>query len=468
MSSQFSSMNPTSYLGVRPLNPGNIFFRNRDPNNLQDVNNYQPGDTWMNPVLNRIWMLMRDFNVVGGGKQAVWVQITGGGGGSGIQNLKGDVGDVVGPVGGLCLIDGDPVAGVITTGIIPNEITISVENATAGVDVAHAQKGVSCFNSADFTVVGGFVSSTGGNGNMDSLTTDDGHVVLPDGAGNINVLTTANQGLNTIGNIAGHTVTVNAANATAGTALTATKGVAAFNSTNFTVVNGFVSTIAGAAGIQTVKGNDNVVVGPDITGNLKLLGNTTQGIEVDGVALTNTSTITAYNATTGGGKGVSTYTASQFNVAAGLVSLTGKNPTLPIFCANADNQINVTGDNTPYTVQFVNEEFDQLGNFDGISTFTASVAGIYLFGTTTAFTGPFAPAQNKFDVFIVVNGYGYYVSTGDSYQMSSGYDFLKFFSCKLVQLAVGDTVSVAVTVYGGAKDITYQGSFGNFWGFLVC
>jgi len=455
-------MNPTSYLGVRPLNPGNIFFRNRDPNNLQDVNNYQPGDTWMNPVLNRIWMLMRDFNVVGGGKQAVWVQITGGGGGSGIQNLKGDVGDVVGPVGGLCLIDGDPVAGVITTGIIPNEITISVENATAGVDVAHAQKGVSCFNSADFTVVGGFVSSTGGTGNMDSLTTDDGHVVLPDGAGNINVLTTANQGLNTIGNLAGHTVTINAANATAGTALTATKGVASFNSTNFTVVNGFVSAIAGAAGILTVKGNDNVVVGPDITGNLKILGDTTQGIEVDGVALTNTSTITAYNATNGGGKGVSTYTASQFNVAAGQVSLTGNIPDKPMMKAYRNATTGgVTGDNTVYQIVFDNVLYDTKSNYNNTTgVFKASQAGVY---AVTAHV-----TANNIDnthflsgCYIILNGAGLIMQQSNPYP--GIYDLLAQHSnywnlSTQCYLNVNDTLSVLINIAGGVKNVTVYGT----------
>ena len=52
-------------------------------------------------------------------------------------------------------------------------------------------------------------------------------------------------------------------------------------------------------------------------------------------------------------------------------------PFQPGFLAIAASQANVTGDNTTYTVQFTNEIFDQNGDFDGTSTFTAPVTGRY-------------------------------------------------------------------------------------------
>jgi hypothetical protein len=232
-------MNPTGYVGVRPLNPGNITFHNRDPNNLQDVNNYQPGDTWMNTILNRIWMLMRDINIVGGGKQAVWVQITGGGGGAGIQNLTGDNAVIISPTANNCNIFGTTTQGIQTAGNLPSTMKITALNATAAAAIGLAQRGVCAFNSANFTVVNGFVSSVGGTGTMQTLSGDDAVAISPNGAGNTKILGTAAQGVVTSGVPLNNEVNITVNNAT-----TAAKGVASFNPANFTVAAGVVSAIA--------------------------------------------------------------------------------------------------------------------------------------------------------------------------------------------------------------------------------
>ena len=239
-------MNPTGYVGVRPLNPGNISFHNRDPNNLQDVNNYQPGDTWMCPTNNHIWMLMRDFNLAGGGKQAVWVQLTGGGGGAGIQTLTGDNAIIVAPTAGNCNVFGTLTQGIQADGVLPDTIKITAANATAAANVGLVQKGVAGFNSSDFTVVGGFVSAINtGTGTMKTLSGDDAIQIPPDGGGNTKILGTAAQGISTSGVLINNEVQITAANATAAANIgLAQRGVAAFNSSDFTVVNGFVSSIA--------------------------------------------------------------------------------------------------------------------------------------------------------------------------------------------------------------------------------
>ncbi len=55
-------------------------------------------------------------------------------------------------------------------------------------------------------------------------------------------------------------------------------------------------------------------------------------------------------------------------------------PLTPCFLARRDTpDNNVTGDGTTYTVVYDQEVFDQGGDFDGISTFTAPVTGRYLF-----------------------------------------------------------------------------------------
>jgi hypothetical protein len=464
MSSQLPSTNPTAYLGVRPTNPGNIWFRNRDPDNALDTNNYQPGDTWMNPILNHIFMLMRDYNLSGGGKAAVWVPITGGGGGSGIQNLEGDLGPVVGPVGGVCDIIGNPVAGVVTTGILPNTIEVNVENASAGANVGACQKGVSCFNSADFTVINGFVSTIAGTESVLFAVTDDANAVPPSAGGDLNVNGDITKGIKTVGNIGLNQVLITADNATAGTSLTATKGVSSFNDANFTVVNGFVSAIAGASGIQTTTGNDNVAVGPTGGGTIFIKGDTSQGIEVDGVALTNTETITAYNANTAGGKGVSTYTASEFNVAAGLVSLTGKCPTKPMMKANLSVDTGaVTGNNTIYQIVFDNVIYDTNGNYNnGTGVYTASVAGVY---AVSAFVTANNIQPNMYleGCYISLNGvneimeqenpyptiYNYLAQQSNFWNLSSQF-----------YLNIGDQLTVSLNIAGNAtpKVVTVKGT----------
>ena len=55
-------------------------------------------------------------------------------------------------------------------------------------------------------------------------------------------------------------------------------------------------------------------------------------------------------------------------------------PLQPAFLATVTSQIsNVTGDGTLYVLVWDAEVFDQGSNFDGTSTFTAPIAGRYLF-----------------------------------------------------------------------------------------
>ena len=73
-----------------------------------------------------------------------------------------------------------------------------------------------------------------------------------------------------------------------------------------------------------------------------------------------------------------------------LISDAGEmtNPSQPAFLANlSTTQDNVTGDGATHTVIFATEHFDQGGDFDGTSTFTAPVAGNYVFYTAVQLNG---------------------------------------------------------------------------------
>jgi hypothetical protein len=187
MSSSLPTRNPTGYLGINPTYPGQIYFRKKAPNNLLDVHNYNPGDTWINTASGAIWMLTRIVNQPPPlPKLANWVTISGAGI-AGIATLSGDAGVAVGPVLGNCRITGVAAQGVSTTGIALDNIEITVADATV------ASKGVARFNNTFFTVAAGLVNpnyattASAGVAEFDPtyFNVGMGGVVTLTGAGNI-------------------------------------------------------------------------------------------------------------------------------------------------------------------------------------------------------------------------------------------------------------------------------------------
>ena len=63
MSSQFSSNNPTGYLGISQTNPGQDWFRKRDPL-PKDFKNYSIGDRWINQANDSVWFLTNNGSVI--------------------------------------------------------------------------------------------------------------------------------------------------------------------------------------------------------------------------------------------------------------------------------------------------------------------------------------------------------------------------------------------------------------------
>ena len=104
-------------------------------------------------------------------------------------------------------------------------------------------------------------------------------------------------GINTSGS--GNTLTVAVSVATVGTdSASATKGIASFDSTYFTVSDGFISldlpSLEGVLTVTTDEGGDPVE--PDVNGNLNILG--TNGITTSGQGTSSTVTVSGVNATT--------------------------------------------------------------------------------------------------------------------------------------------------------------------------
>ncbi len=165
------------------------------------------------------------------------------------------------PIANQLEILGDTVA----AGVLPVYTTGSGNTITTNVQLSQAiaasnalNVGLSAFNSADFTVdANGFVSLIGGSAAIDSVATNVGGPVLPNGAGQISILgsisVASGSPLHTSGLVA-NTVNVIAQVSTA-QAVTGINnvGMSSFNSSHFSVDgNGFVSLAGGGVAIDSV------------------------------------------------------------------------------------------------------------------------------------------------------------------------------------------------------------------------
>lgn len=162
--------------------------------------------------------------------------------------------------------------------------------------------------------------------------TSNSGVAVP-AANNLNVLGNNTQGINITG--ASDTLTVAGINASA-----SQKGVASFDSTNFTATSGAITsnpiTITAGTGLSgggsvNLGGSVTLNAGPTVattyvcnTGSatpalnvLNVLGDTAQGVSTSGAS--STATVTVANATTSS-KGVSSYNSTNFTVTAGNVT----------------------------------------------------------------------------------------------------------------------------------------------------
>jgi hypothetical protein len=148
-------------------------------------------------------------------------------------------------------------------------------------------------------------------------------------------------------------------------------------------------------------------------------------------------------------------------------------PLQPAFMAYADTQNNVLGDGTFYKVIFANPVFDQGSNFDGVSTFTAPVTGIYLMGTTIAIgAAPFLVGNSELDITLVTTGGSFILNTVNPFNCASAATFYKSTNSVLVYMVSGDTAYINVFVNGAAKTVSIENISAvnvtcTFWGHLV-
>lgn len=219
------------------------------------------------------------------------------------SRVDSDMGDILVAGEG---IDITPGAGIIT---------VAAENATT------TNKGVASFATADFNVTGGAVEL---KDTVVKTVSTDGSAATPSTHG-VTISGTSAQGITTSGS--GSTVTITAANAAADGS---TKGVAAFNSTNFSAASGVIST----EDITLYSGDDQNGQGSGIAAtageSFNIYGDFSQGIQT--TITSGNLIVTGRNATTTS-KGVASFGAyadsatdplaiRQFTITSGDVALT--------------------------------------------------------------------------------------------------------------------------------------------------
>jgi len=128
------------------------------------------------------------------------------------------------------------------------------------------------------------ISLTGGGAGIDSITVDaftapGTNPVEPDGTGLITVtgaqVVSGTVGTNVIrsNSLSANAYTMQIQQAgSAGVSTTNLNGVAHFNSTQFTVSNGFVSLTGGGSAIDSIQPNSGIIVAPNASGLVNILG----------------------------------------------------------------------------------------------------------------------------------------------------------------------------------------------------
>lgn len=144
-------------------------------------------------------------------------------------------------------------------------------------------------------------------------------------------------------------------------------------------------------------------------------------------------------------------------------------PLQPAFSAyNSVTDSNVTGGGTIYTLIYDTEVFDQNGDFDGTSTFTAPVTGRYWLGTNIECDGITSSETSGF-ITIVTSNRSYQVNQKNVYAASTSGNY-QFHSESIIDMDAADTVTITIRILGGTDVVDVLGGgdmLTSFFGYLA-
>ena len=139
-------------------------------------------------------------------------------------------------------------------------------------------------------------------------------------------------------------------------------------------------------------------------------------------------------------------------------------PNQPAFMATASAQLNATGNNNNYTVVFANERFDRGANFNGTSTFTAPVTGLYALQASVQVSDITAATADS--VVMTINTSNNNYTSTHTNTNTIGTVVARTMSI-IADMDAGDTAYVQINVIGMAGNTADIDTASYFSGMLV-
>ena len=227
--------------------------------------------------------------------------------------------------------------------------------------------------------------------------------------------------------------------------------------------------------IDSNSDNESLYSGDEIKEKINSIDNKSSELTIDPGSSGDSFTQYSINGTPGFRIGVDD-TDDSFRISQGnalgtndclVIESTGE-VSLPLqsaFLSTGDNQTNITGDSTVYTITYANERFDQNNDFDSISTYTAPITGKYFFSFMTRADGV-TTSHTAAETQIVTSNRTYTGNFLDPGNLITGNSITVSLNI-IADMDAADTTTTTVMMSGSTKVVDLSGFHTWFCGYLV-